>query len=239
MLPALLLAVAMSAAATPMTVDEIVARHLEARGGAQKLAAVQNLKVSGKAFFGGDDFTITAEFAQVRKRANQIRTEVTLQGLTGIDAYDGQQSWSVDPFQGRKDPFRTTADEARGLAQDADLDGALIGWREKGNQVSYLGTEDVDGTPAQKLRIALHIAHQQVEQIRHRTDDHNAHDHEVGTEEIGSVEHHLSQSVRRGDHLRRDQGCPAEADGNPHGGQYLRHRGRDDHVLEHGHSRPR
>ena len=97
MLPALLLAVAMSAAATPMTVDEIVARHLEARGGAQKLAAVQNLKVSGKAFFGGDDFTITAEFAQVRKRANQIRTEVTLQGLTGIDAYDGQQSWSVEP----------------------------------------------------------------------------------------------------------------------------------------------
>src|SRR5438105_5307802 len=155
MLPALLLAVAMSAAATPMTVDEIVARHLEARGGAQKLAAVQNLKVSGKAFFGGDDFTITAEFAQVRKRANQIRTEVTLQGLTGIDAYDGQQSWSVDPFQGRKDPFRTTADEARGLAQDADLEGALIGWREKGNQVSYLGTEDVDGTPAHKLRVAL------------------------------------------------------------------------------------
>src|SRR5438874_1449603 len=155
MLPALLLAVAMSAAATPMTVDEIVARHLEARGGAQKLAAVQNIKVSGKAFFGGDDFTSTAEFAQVRKRANQIRTEVTLQGLTRIDAYDGQQSWSVDPFQGRKDPFRTTADEARGLAQDADLDGALIGWPEKGNQVSYLGTEDVDGTPAHKLRIAL------------------------------------------------------------------------------------
>src|SRR3989454_11436854 len=153
--PALLLAVAMSAAVTPVTVDEIVARHLEARGGAQKLAAVQNLKVSGKAFFGGDDFTITAQFAQVRKRANQIRTEVTLQGLTGIDAYDGQQSWSVDPFQGRKDPFRTAADEARGLAQDADLDGALIGWREKGNRVSYLGAEDVDGTPAHKFRIAL------------------------------------------------------------------------------------
>src|SRR5437667_6718429 len=155
MLPALLLAVAMSAAATPMTVDEIVARHLEARGGAEKLAAVQNLKVSGKAFFRGDDFTVTAEFAQVRKRPNQIRTEVTLQGLTAIDAYDGQQSWSVDPFQGRKDPFRTTADEARGLAQDADLEGGLNRWREHGNQVSYLGKEDVDGTPAHKLLIAL------------------------------------------------------------------------------------
>jgi len=155
--PALLVAAALSAAALgPLTVDEIVARHIEARGGAQKLAALQNLRVSGKAFFGGgEDPTITADFAQVRRRPNQIRTEVTLQGLTAIDAYDGQQSWSVDPFQGRKDPFRTTADEARGLAQDADLEGALVRWREKGNQVSYLGTEDVDGTPAHKLRIAL------------------------------------------------------------------------------------
>src|SRR5438105_2758201 len=154
--PALLVAAALSAAVSPLTVDEIVARHAEARGGAQRLAALQNLKISGKAFFGGgEDFAVTAEFAQVRKRPNRIRTEVTLQGLTAIDAYDGQQSWSVDPFQGRKDPFRTTADEARGLAQDADLEGALIGWREKGNQVSYLGTEDVDGTPAHKLRVAL------------------------------------------------------------------------------------
>src|SRR3954471_8867962 len=150
------LAAALSAAAVPsLTVDEIVARHTEARGGAAKLAAIQNVKISGKAFFGGDDFTITAQFAQVRRRPSAIRTEVTLQGLTAIDAFDGKDSWSVDPFQGRKDPFRTTADEARGLAQDADLDGALIGWREKGSQVSYLGTEDVDGTPAHKLRVAL------------------------------------------------------------------------------------
>src|SRR5882724_10520068 len=154
----LVLAAALSAAATPqpLTVDEIVARYVEARGGAEKLAALQTLKVTGRVFFcGGDDFSVTAQFAQFLGRPNQIRTEVTLQGLTAIDAYDGQQSWSVDPFQGRKDPFRTTADEARGLAQDADLEGAMIGWREKGNQVRYLGTEDVDGTPAHKLRVAL------------------------------------------------------------------------------------
>src|SRR3954469_7849534 len=150
-----ILVAAATAAANPLTVDEIVSRHAEARGGAQKLAALQNLRVSGKVVFGDQDFAINAQFAQVRKRPSSIRTEVTFQGLTAIDAFDGQQSWSVDPFQGRKDPFRTSADEARGLAQDADIDGALIGWREKGNQVTYLGTEDVDGTPAHKLRIAL------------------------------------------------------------------------------------
>src|SRR5689334_7323309 len=151
---AVLLALALSAA-TPLTLDQILARHEEALGGAKNLAAVRSLKVTGKVVFGGGDFSITADFASVRKRPDQIRTEATLQGLTAIDAYDGKESWSVDPFQGRRDPFRTTADEARGLAEDADIDGALIGWREKGYQVSYLGSEDVDGTPAYKLRIAL------------------------------------------------------------------------------------
>ena len=154
----LVLAAALSAAATPppLTVDEIVARYVEARGGADKIAALQTLKVTGRVFFGGgDDFSITAQFAQILKRSDQIRREITLQGLTAIDAYDGKESWSVDPFQGRKDPFRTTADEARGLAQDADFEGALVRWREKGHQIRYLGTEDVDGTPAHKLRVAL------------------------------------------------------------------------------------
>src|SRR5258705_441533 len=153
---ALALAAAVSAASTPsLSLDEIVARHVEARGGAAKLAALQNLRVAGKAVFGFGDVAIPADFAQLRKQPASIRTEVTLQGLTAIDAYDGKESWSVDPFQGRKDPFRTSADEARGLAQDADLEGALVRWREKGHQVRYLGTEDVDGTPAHKLRVAL------------------------------------------------------------------------------------
>ena len=71
--PALLVAAALSAAVSPLTVDEIVARHTEARGGAQRLAALQNLKISGKAFFGGgEDFAVTAEFAQVRLRNGRL-----------------------------------------------------------------------------------------------------------------------------------------------------------------------
>ncbi len=154
--PALLLAAALSAVpAKTLTVDEIVARHVEARGGAKNLAALRSLKMTGKMLFGGGDFTVAVEYASIRSRPDRIRTEVTVQGLTAIDAYDGKESWSVDPFQGRRDPFRTSADEARGLSEDADLEGSLVGWREKGYQVAYLGTEDVDGTPAHKLRVAL------------------------------------------------------------------------------------
>ena len=46
-----------------------------------------------------------------------------------------------------------SADEAKDRAREADLDGPLVHWREKGHRVEYLGTEDVDGTPAHKLRV--------------------------------------------------------------------------------------
>ncbi|HEX7701698.1 MAG TPA: hypothetical protein VF403_13265, partial [Kofleriaceae bacterium] len=44
-------------------------------------------------------------------------------------------------------------DDARSLAQAADLEGPLVDWRQKGHRIEYLGTEDVDGTPAHKLRV--------------------------------------------------------------------------------------
>src|SRR5262249_17736119 len=82
-------------------------------------------------------------------------TEVSFQGMTAVNAYDGSEGWRTEPWQGRRDAFRLSADEAKGKARDADLDGPLVDWREKGHRVDYLGTEDVDATPAPKLRVTF------------------------------------------------------------------------------------
>ena len=39
------------------------------------------------------------------------------------------------------------------LIEDAEVDGALVDWKEKGSTVEYLGAEDVDGTLAHKLKV--------------------------------------------------------------------------------------
>jgi photosystem II stability/assembly factor-like uncharacterized protein/outer membrane lipoprotein-sorting protein len=91
----------------------------------------------------------------VVKRPGMIRTESTLQNLTQVQAWDGKDAWSLDPFQGRREAEHDTADDARVRALDADIEGPLVRWKEKGHRVSYLGTEDVDGTLAHKLRVDL------------------------------------------------------------------------------------
>ncbi len=138
-----------------LTVDEIVARHVEARGGMEQIRAIRSLRLTGKVLFGGGDFSLEAAWGRAAVRPGQLREEVTLQGLTAVDAWDGKDAWSVQPFGGRRDPERISADEARARAQEADFEGPLVGWREKGHTVEYLGTEDVDGTAAHKLRVTL------------------------------------------------------------------------------------
>jgi photosystem II stability/assembly factor-like uncharacterized protein len=153
---ALLLTLAAGAsAAPPLTVDEVVARHVEARGGEARLAALRSLRFTGTAVFGGGDFRIEADLGFVAARPGRVRSELSLQGLTNVTAWDGREAWSVEPFEGRRDAQKVSADEAKGLAREADVEGPLVGWREKGHRVEYLGTEDVDGTPAHKLRVSL------------------------------------------------------------------------------------
>jgi photosystem II stability/assembly factor-like uncharacterized protein len=154
----LISALALSALPGPaqaIGLDELLAKNLAARGGAS-VQKLQSVRLTGRAILSGrGDRKIEAAWGQLQKRPGKLRSEITLQGITAVSAWDGKEGWKVEPFRGRRDPERVSADDARALSQDAEIAGHLIGWREKGSRVEYLGVEDVDGTPAHKLRIAM------------------------------------------------------------------------------------
>jgi hypothetical protein len=54
---------------------------------------------------------------------------------------------------GKKDPEAMSADDAKQAADQADMDGVLVDYKEKGHQVELVGKEDVEGTPAYKLKV--------------------------------------------------------------------------------------
>ena len=134
-----------------MSVDELVAKNVEAKGGAEALHALQSLKLTGKLLV--NQGQIAFDYTEIRKRTNQVRIEGSLQGMTAVNATDGKEGWKISPFQGRKDPEKMSADDMKALWEDSEIDGALVDWKEKGSTVEYLGTEDVDGTQAHKLKV--------------------------------------------------------------------------------------
>ena len=133
------------------TVDELVSKNIEAKGGADALHALQSLRLSGKLLV--NEGQIEFAYLQTKERPGELRTEATLQGMTQVEAYDGKEGWKISPFQGRKDPEKMSADDLKPLMEDAEIDGPLVDWKAKGSTVDYLGTEEVDGTLAHKLKV--------------------------------------------------------------------------------------
>lgn len=133
------------------TVDQLVSKNIEAKGGADALHALQSLRLSGKLLV--NEGQIELAYLQTKERPGELRTEATLQGMTQVEAYDGKEGWKISPFQGRKDPEKMSADDLKPLMEDAEIDGPLVDWKAKGSTVDYLGTEEVDGTLAHKLKV--------------------------------------------------------------------------------------
>ncbi len=146
---ALALFALLAPAAHAQTVDEILAKHYDAMG-LEKFRQIQSMRVSGKMLVGpGMEAALTME----RKRPGMSRMEFTLQGMTGVQAFDGANGWSVMPFMGKKDPEPMSAEDAKEMLNDADFDGALVDWKAKGHTVEYLGKESVEGAETYKLKL--------------------------------------------------------------------------------------
>src|SRR5438093_8339684 len=136
---------ALSLCATPLSaqsVDCIIAKYVQASGGMARIQALQTLRRTGK-YTGGGGFE--AVVVQENKRPNSVREEFSIQGMTGINAYDGHNGWKIEPWQGKRDPEALGEEEMHGILDDADFDGPLVNSQAKGNRVAFQGLAQIAG----------------------------------------------------------------------------------------------
>jgi len=133
------------------TVDEIIGKYIQAHGGLEKMKSVETLRLTGKFSEG----TFRAAFVQENKRPNKVREAQIIQGMTAIQAYDGEMGWQVSPFGGRKDPTLLSADDMKSLVEDADIDGPLVDYKNKDHRAELIGHDSVEGTDCYKIKLTL------------------------------------------------------------------------------------
>lgn len=140
-------AVFAASTAAAQTVDEVIARHIEARGGAAKLKAIETVRITR---------TVATPFADLkvvvyRKRPHLLRIEQTVPGQATIArAVGGTEAW--DTIQG-KVVVRTSQGFADARDLDGDFDGPLVDWQAKGHTVVLEGREKLPGGEAYRLRV--------------------------------------------------------------------------------------
>jgi len=136
------------------TAEELVNKNTQAKGGLEKIEAAKTRLTTGKVV-GSGRRRVVGTFKQMNMRPDLVRNNLSLQGMTAVQAYDGSAGWLTQPFRGRKDPELMGEDNLRDLLLDADFDGPLVGYAEKGSRIEYLGHSEVDGDDTLRLRVTL------------------------------------------------------------------------------------
>jgi hypothetical protein len=137
------------------SVDEIVARHIAARGGLEKLRSVQTIRMTR---------TIATPFTDLKvvlhkKRPHFLRVEQTPPGKQppSVRGVNADAAWDSAP--GGQTTLRSASAAAETRELDADFDGLLVDWKAKGHSVTLEGKEALPGaqTPGgetYKLKVA-------------------------------------------------------------------------------------
>ncbi len=142
--------IASVAGASSLTLEEIIAKNIAARGGLSKIRAINSYSVDGTMSLAAMGMEMSLN--QVTKRPNKFRMDISMQGMTMTNAFDGTTAWMINPMQGTT-PQKAGETESRRSAMRADLDGALVDADKKGYKLELVGADDVDGSPAYKIKV--------------------------------------------------------------------------------------
>jgi outer membrane lipoprotein-sorting protein len=143
-----------AAAVCAETVDEIVAKNLQAKGGAEKWKQVSSVKMTGKVTMQGMELPLTV----YAKRPHYTRQEMTIKDQKLVQAFDGTTAWLINPMTGSEAPQELPAPVTEMMKKTSDFDGPLLDYKAKGNTIELVGKEklgDADGTEVYHLKVTM------------------------------------------------------------------------------------
>ena len=132
-------------AARAQTVDEIIAKNIQAKGGLEKLKSTNSVRMTGVATVQGTQVPITT----VTKRPNFMRNEMEMAGQKLIQGFDGNSMWMSVP--GMPPQEVPPGSQTEILKRNSQFDPAFIDYKEKGHKIEYKGKETDAGKEVHHL----------------------------------------------------------------------------------------
>ena len=130
--------VAAGQTAPQATVDELVAKNIEAKGGAARLKALTTVKQTSTQVMQGQTIAVTT----YAKRPNWTRTELNVGGKMVINGFDGVVAWIVNPLAGLTTPVLVSGPQADMIREQPGIVGALVDYKGQGYTIAVEGMEE-------------------------------------------------------------------------------------------------
>jgi len=144
-----LLCLLVAATASAQSVDELIAKNVAARGGAANLKALQSIRIERTVATLFNDIDIVI----YKKRPNLYRSEQKSKTNPNVIA----RGFSDSAWESANG--KTTVREGAGPVEqrevDADFDGFLVDYRDKGHTIALEGRSKIAGTDVYKLKVTM------------------------------------------------------------------------------------
>jgi hypothetical protein len=131
------------------TVDEIIAKHIEAIGGKEKISALKTIYKEEAILVMGNEAPSTTYIVD----GKGFKSEVEFGGQKIIQCFSESGAWGLNPMAGQSSPEAYPAEVAKMSKGQYDIVGALYNYAAKGNKVELQGNEDINGTSCFKLKV--------------------------------------------------------------------------------------
>jgi hypothetical protein len=162
-----------------LSAAQIVEKNVATRGGLQAWRAVEALTLTGKMGVGGNRRATLSLPMQARPevkgplqgvnqrpvdevqlpfvmdlaRPHKQRFELVFNGQTAIQVYDGTHGWKLRPFLNRRDVEPFTSEEMKIASSQDDIGGPLVDYQARNTTIELVGTEQVEGRSAYKVKL--------------------------------------------------------------------------------------
>lgn len=132
-----------------ITVEGLLQKILDARGGAEAWAEVRALRIEGTWTAFSEDVPLTI----LRMRPNLYRFEHVVLGGPAILAYDGRRAWVQGAMFGAPDGQEIVDEWKRNVIEEAPFGSKLLAYAAAGAKIELAGRERAEGRKVYVLKV--------------------------------------------------------------------------------------
>ncbi|MDP8984779.1 MAG: outer membrane lipoprotein-sorting protein [Pseudomonadota bacterium] len=156
-----------SPTAPQLSAEEILRRNAAARGGLEAWRKIKTMVQIGRIERAGEvpgaaaHARLTRDASQIvgfrleLARPNKMRYELTYQGTTAIQAFDGKEGFTVQPGRSGAVARPFSESQTRAAADQLDLEGPLLNAAAKGTVVRLEAVDTVRDRPTYRLSLSM------------------------------------------------------------------------------------
>ena len=129
------------------SIDNVLKNHFNAIG-QEKLLEQETYMVKATISQMGMELPMEMKM----KRPNKFRMEMDMQGQKMVQAYDGEKGWMIAPWMS-PEPQDLSGQQLDQAMDQANIDGELYNYKEKGSAATLIGKVNVDGSPMFNIKL--------------------------------------------------------------------------------------